>query len=49
MNKGADLAFWGCFIVNVILTLAFLTLTIKQITQYLGIQCFSLTKVPRKS
>lgn len=48
IEKVSDITFWVCFGVNIILTLIFLTLTIRQITQYLGIQCFSLTKVPRK-
>ena len=42
------MVFWVCMALNILLTIAFLTTTIRQITQYLGIQCFSLRKVPRK-
>lgn len=40
--------FWVCFAVNIVLILSFLYSTIRQITAYLGIECFTLKKVPRK-
>lgn len=48
MEKAISIVFWLCLTVNLITTLIFLSGTIKQITEYLGIQCFSLKKVPRK-
>jgi hypothetical protein len=40
--------FWGCFLINVVETLVFLARTITEITDYLGIHCFSLEKKARK-
>jgi len=47
-TKGMVMVFWACLVLNIITAILFLTVTIRQITQYLGIQCFSLKKVPRK-
>jgi hypothetical protein len=40
--------FWGCFFADVAIVLLFLSNTIKQITSYLGIECFTLKKVTPK-
>lgn len=40
--------FWGCFLVNIMETFVFLARTITEITDYLGIYCFSLKKKQRK-
>jgi hypothetical protein len=40
--------FWICFLLNMIVILRFLYMTINQITRYLGIECFTLKKLPRK-
>ena len=42
------IVFWTCFAVNMLLILKFLRETIIQITSYLGIECFTLKKNPRK-
>jgi len=47
-GKAMVLVFWICLVLNVITAILFLSTTIRQITEYLGIQCFSLKKVPRK-
>lgn len=46
--RGQTIVFWICFAVNLTETLVFLSRTIIQITDYLGIYCFSLQKKPRK-
>lgn len=46
--RGQKLVFWICFAVNLVETLVFLSRAIMQITDYLGIYCFSLKKKPRK-
>jgi len=46
--KGMVVVLWICLVLNILLAILFLSTTIHQITEYLGIQCFSLKKVPRK-
>jgi hypothetical protein len=40
--------FWICFLINILVIFKFLYLTINQITKYLGIECFTLKKLPRQ-
>jgi len=47
-ETGMVVTFWACFIINIIETLVFLARTIREITDYLGIHCFSLKKKARK-
>jgi hypothetical protein len=47
-ETGMVVTFWACFVINIIETLVFLARTITEITDYLGIHCFSLEKKARK-
>jgi len=47
-ETGMIVTFWICFAINLIETLVFLARTITQITDYMGIHCFSLSKKARK-
>lgn len=38
------LTFWVCLAANILMVLRFLTSTIQQITEFLGIYCFSIEK-----
>jgi len=47
-TKAMVMVFWCCLALNILTAMVFLSTTIRQITAYLGIQCFSLKKVARK-
>lgn len=47
-ESGMVVVFWVCFIVNILEVLVFLSRSIQQITDYMGIYCFSLQKKERK-
>lgn len=47
-EKAMIVVFWACFLINIVEILVFLSRAIKQLTDYLGIHCFSLKKKERK-